>query len=657
MPANADPSSLLVGVDVGGTFTDLVAWDGECLSVAKRPSTPPEFERAVAEAVGALEAERVRLVHGSTVATNALLENKLGRAALVTTSGFEDILELGRQNRPDLYALHIEKPRPIIPRDLCFGVGGRIDASGEILESLDESAIAPLIETIQAAGVTDVAVCFLFSFANAAHEKRVGELLAAAGFRVSLSSEVAPEFREYERASTTAATAALRPIMGRYLERLGDQLPTTVSDLRILHGGGGTTSPDEATANAGRLVLSGPAGGAAGAALVAKTAGFENAIGLDVGGTSTDVALILNGRPDTRHEHEFAGVPVRLPMLDIHTVGAGGGSIAHLDAAGGLRVGPQSAGAVPGPACYGRGGTEPTVTDANLLLGRIPSNGTFGGLSLNVAAAEQAVGDLAKHLSLDMAATAEGIVRVAEQHMALAASRVTTSRGHDPRRLPIVGFGGAGGLHACAVAELVGSDTVILPPMAGVLSALGMVAAPDAADASRTVLPLDTAGVLDGDRLYAEYGRLNAKLFSHVPPETLAAVECFADCRFKGQSHELTVFVPKPGRKTIEDAFRAAYVRTYGKASLPADRPVEVVTLRLRRVGRSPQVTLPPIEPDPSPPAQMSELAHYRRAQLIAAGTASGPFVLADVDCTAFVPAGWAAMAQSNGIIICRRKG
>ena len=632
-----------IGVDVGGTFTDLVALDAGRLVVRKVPSTPPHFERAVVEAVEGVAIDRSHLIHGSTVATNALLERKLGRAALIMNKGFEDVLAIGRQSRPELYALHVVKPASVIPRELCFGIGGRLDCNGDEIEPLEEADVRRAVEVCRETGVTHVAICLLFSFANDVHERRVAQMVESAGLTASLSSVIAPEFREYERASTTAITASLQPKVEGYLSSLSKALPDSVKRLDILHGGGGTFTVDAACENAGRLLLSGPAGGAAGAAFLAKMAGFSDAIGLDVGGTSTDVTLITAGRPAAAFENDFDGLPVRLPMLDIHTVGAGGGSLIGLDAGGGLRVGPESAGADPGPACYGRGGRRPTVTDANLLLNRIPRDNVFGGIRLDVKAAEDALSSVAGKLNLSAVELAGGAVKLAEQAMALAILRNTAGRGRDPSKLPIVGFGGAGGLHACAVAEAVGSDTVILPPMAGVLSALGMVVAPNSADAARTVLSLDLAGKLDDNRIYSELGRLNASLIDDVPIDQVSAVESFADCRWRGQSHELTIRIHKPEREAIRVAFVDEYRRHFGDAKPPRSGEFEIVTLRLRRVGRTPSVELPTVKPV------------SQRGRLHAAGETCGPFVLVDDDCTAFIPAGWCATCDERGIVLCRR--
>ena len=647
--SDAAGGKMRVGVDVGGTFTDLVSWDGEGLRLEKLPSTPPDFEKGVAAAVSGVvnAADAADMIHGSTVATNALLERRGGPAALLVTEGFRDVLMIGRQNRPELYALEVRRPPPVIPRELCFEVPERTSPDGEPLRDVDDAAVDAAAREIASRGVRHVAVCLLFSFANAAHEKQVAEICRRHGLTVTLSSDVLPEFREYERANTTVVTAFLRPTVETYLGRLRETLPANVSDIRILHGGGGTFSVEDAAANAGRLTLSGPAGGVAGAALMARLAGEPNAVGFDMGGTSTDVALIRDGRPQFSNTHVFDGLPVALPMLDIHTVGAGGGSIASLDAGGALRVGPRSAGANPGPACYGRGGESPTVTDANVILGRIPAGASFGGLTLRPELAEQAFVPLAEKLGTDIRAAAEGVLKVVEQNMAGAVRAVTTRRGHDPRTMALVSFGGAGGLHACAVAQFLGMTRVILPPMAGVLSALGMVIAADSVDVSQTTLQLERRGKLDDSRLAAEFGRLNMRAIGRVPT---GKSEPLADCRWSGQSHELTVPVTRPSRDAIAASFAAVYRQTYGEP--PPDRGVEIVTLRLRRVGPEPAVTLPQIEPDAG---ERRDATVWTRPQLVHARAAAGPLLLVDPDATAFIPAGWSAKTADTGIVTASR--
>ncbi len=649
-------------MDVGGTFTDLVASDGETLSVVKVASTPPDFERGVIEAVGRVVggAEGVRVVHGSTVATNALLQRAGADAAFITTDGFRDMLLIGRQNRPELYALQVERHAPAIRAERCFTVAERVAADGSVVTPLTDEAVAELVDRLRAAEVEHVAVCLLFSFVNPDHERRIGAACEAAGMTVSLSCDVLPEFREYERASTTAVTATLRPTVARYLEKLDAGLPPAVGALRILHGGGGTLSPRNAAEQAGRLVLSGPAGGVMGAAFVARLAGFEDVIAYDMGGTSTDVALIRAGRPQWTTRHVIDGLPVGLAMFDIHTVGAGGGSVAYVDAGGALRVGPRSAGAVPGPACYGRGGAEPTVTDANLLLGRIPADSAFGdGMTLDRDAAALAVESLSLRIGKPMVETALGIVRVAEASMARAVRAVSSRRGHDPRRFALVSFGGAGGLHACAVAEGLEMRTVIVPPYCGVLSALGMVVAPSVADVGRTVAHL--RGSLDDARLAAEFDALDRQATEQVAEAEV--VEKYADARLVGQSHEVQVRLDDhPTRAGLEAAFFDGYRALYG--AVPAGRAVEVVTLRLRRIGPRPDLTLPAVEPSSGPPRRVQlvtadgserDAPAFTRAGLVALGETVGPLLLVDAEATAYVPPGWSAAGRADGTVVAGR--
>jgi len=668
-------------VDVGGTFTDLVAYDGERLKVIKIPSTPGEFHRAVIDAVGRVSDEgEVRIIHGSTVATNALLQRAGERIALITSEGFSDILLIGRQNRPLLYALKIERPKPIT--EDCFAVPERIDAAGAVVQPLDEAAVAKVVNEIIGREVKHVAVCLLFSFVNPDHENRVGEICRRAGLTVSLSHELLPEFREYERASTTAINASLRPTVEAYLQALEQGLSQTPSNahgtrsvgfessrnttLRIMHSSGGTLSPTQAATHAARLVLSGPAGGILGAAFVAKTAGFEDVITYDMGGTSTDVATILGGQPQWTTSTTIDGLPVALPMFDIHTVGAGGGSIAYVDEGGALRVGPKSAGAVPGPACYDRGGTEPTVTDANLILGRIlPDQFLGGAMSIRPDLAETAIALLAKQIGKSVIETALGILRIAEANMEAAIRAVTSRRGHDPRRFTLVSFGGAGGLHACNIATSLDIPRVLIPPYAGVLSALGMVVAPPVAESSKTVVHLGVE--LDDARLAAEYGQISGRTMETIPYEQTAATEAWADVRFKGQSHEIKIRVMRPGWDEISATFVAAYQAIYGQA--PANRDMEIVTLRVRRIGKSAEVKLPTLSSTGYQPVspiiehglvahatgEKSQASVFTRSDLLKNGPTPGPFLLIDPQATAYIPPNWTATAHDNGSIVAAR--
>ncbi len=467
-----------IGVDTGGTFTDVMADDGR---IVKTPSTPDDPGAAVRTGIRELGAGRPELLaHGSTVATNALLERKGGRVALVTTRGFADVIEIARQARPSLYDPFADRPVPLVPRELRLEVGGRLDAHGREIEPL-ELADVPTIPD----GVDAVAVCLLHADLSPAHERAVGQALAARGYDVTCSYEVSPEFREYERIVTTAANASLRPKCRPYLlglESLGDR-------VLVMTSAGGLVPISVAAELPVALLLSGPAGGVRAAAAAARACGTAHAVSFDMGGTSTDVCLIRDGVPAPASTREVAGLPIRFPSLDILTIGAGGGSIARLDSGGALVVGPQSAGADPGPACYGRGGTEPTVTDADLVLGRIPEGTELPGLGrLDIDAACAAI----ERAGL----TAEGIVRVVDANMERVVRVVTVERGVDARELALVAFGGAGPLHACAVAEALEMPAVLVPPRAGVLSAVGLVSAPPQRELVRSwPEPAEHAGI------------------------------------------------------------------------------------------------------------------------------------------------------------------
>ncbi|HZN68999.1 MAG TPA: hydantoinase/oxoprolinase family protein [Tepidisphaeraceae bacterium] len=651
-----------LGIDVGGTFTDVVAVEGDSLRVVKLPSTPPQFHRAVIESIRQATAghpsQTASVVHGSTVATNALLQRTGEPVAFVTTEGFRDMLLIGRQNRPSLYALRVQRPRPITPQENWFTVRERVDARGRVVEPLTDAEIARVAGEVTGKGLRHAAVCLLFSFVNPDHERRLGEALARAGVTVSLSSDVLPEFREYERASTTAINAALRPTVQDYLRALRDELPAQVSSLSIMHSGGGTLSATEAADRAAQLVLSGPAGGVIGAAYVARRAGFSDVITYDMGGTSTDVATVIGGRPQWTTSTRVDGLPIGLPVFDIHTVGAGGGSVAYLDAGGALRVGPRSAGAVPGPACYGRGGTAPTVTDANLVLGRILPDAFLGGaMRLHPELAHRALEPLAAATGKTVVEASLGIVRVAESNMGHAVRAVTARRGHDPRTFSLVTFGGAGGLHACALADALEIPRVVAPPYCGVLSALGMVVAPPVVDVSQTVVHLGPH--LDDARVAAECGKLNLLASERLANEHTAAVEVYADVRFLGQSHELKVRVERPQLASIEASFRGAYEALYGRC--PEGRPIEVVTLRLRRVGHEPALDLPPVERLAEGSASVTTACDaqgqprqtpvLRRGHLVGSHR-PGPLLIIDPEATTYVPAHWSAAGREDGTVV-----
>jgi N-methylhydantoinase A len=536
----------ILGVDVGGTFTDAVLLEDGRVSTAKVLTAPRQEESvlAAARAVGAGNVER--FAHGTTVATNALLEGKGARTAFVTNAGFEHLLHLRRQTRADLYRPCADWPEPLVPLDRCHGVRGRMGPDEE-LEPIDVSSL-PEIDA------DAVAVCLLHAYRDPAHERLVAAELTRRlpNARVVASHEVAPEFREYERASTTAADAYLGPVVSRYLDALAAACAAAgLPEPLVMRSSGGVATPAEAAAHPATILVSGPAAGVVGASRIAALAGIEDAIAFDMGGTSTDVCLISGGRAERASERTVSGLPIRLPTVDLHTVGAGGGSIVWRDAGGALRVGPQSAGANPGPACYGRGGTQPTVTDANLLLGRLPER-LAGGVELDGAAAERALE------GIDPA----GVIDVVNAEMLRALRVVSVERGHDPAGFALVAFGGAGALHACELAQELGMNTVLVPDVAGVLSALGLVAADERRDRVRSYLvPLAEAGELP------QAGE--------------------ADLRYAGQSFELTL----PLQDGLADAFHQAHVELYGFAE--REREIELVAVRTADVRRGPQLHLP----------------------------------------------------------------
>jgi N-methylhydantoinase A len=611
------PGRVRIGIDIGGTFTDLVTFDPQwgTIETFKRLSTPARPEEAVLQALAGLESGWHAIVHGSTVATNALLERKGAPTALVTTRGFRDLLQIGRQNRPALYDLLAAPPPLLVPERWCLEMDERVDHRGRVLVPLDPAEIDALIPFLKAEGVASVAVSFLFSFLHPAHEAAVAERLRAAGFFVSPSSEVLPEYREYERTSTAVVNAYVSPIMDDYLARLERALPRGA--LRIMQSNGGSISASEARRNGVRCILSGPAGGVVGARTVARQAGFERLITFDMGGTSTDISL-YDGELRVTAESTVGGYPLRIPILDIHTVGSGGGSIGAVDAGGALRVGPTSAGADPGPACYGRG-LVPTVTDANLVLGRLAADHFLGGtMRLDEGRAWEAVGRLGESMGLSAERCALGMVEVVNAHMERALRVISVERGHDPADFCLVAFGGAGGLHAADLARRLGIPQVLISPYASTLSALGMLTADVVKDYVQTVmLPGDTPHPVLSEQLKPLLERGAEELLSEgISPEGITA-EPLLDLRYRGQSYELTV--PFDGK--VMAAFHDAHRRAYGYAD-PAT-PLEIVNVRVRAVGHVPPPVipaLPPGGPDPS-----TALLDYRPVML-AEGGVTVPF-------------------------------
>ncbi len=672
-----------VGIDVGGTFTDFVLFDARShrLDYFKIPSTkPPELGvlagfRELSDRLRIPPSEIERVVHGTTVATNALLEHKWGKTALITTEGFRDVLEIGRQDRPKLYDWFTDRPEPLVPRALRFEVPERVDAHGQIVCPLDESHVFELIPTLRELNVEAVAVCLLFSYLNPAHERRVREILERElDAPIALSCEVLPEVREYERTSTTVMSAALQPVVGAYVERLARQLRElgVEAPLEILQSNGGLVSAERAARHAEGLLYSGPAGGVAGAQHIATLAGLPNLITLDMGGTSTDVSLIVRGHAAQRVESDLTGYRVRVPMVDVHSVGAGGGSIAWLDTGGALRVGPQSAGADPGPVCYGLG-EEPTVTDAHLVLGRFDPEGALGGRTLNLERAHRTIFErIAEPLGMSVEEAALGILEIADAHMERAVRVITVERGHDPREYTLLAFGGAGPLHAASLAERLGVRRALIPAAAGVLSALGALAAYLRHDHVQTILrplrevePRDIIEVFERLRCEAE-GELHSAFIEQTEHRP------WVELRYRGQAYELLLEVgesiwteglSRGGLLELETRFHAEHRRLYGYAL--EEHPVEIVSLRLESLGRTPNPALQLWEPEAQRPPQprtrrkvhFAEIGVllcpvFARESLPSGAALAGPAVIEGRESTALLPPGWQAKVDGAGNLI-----
>jgi len=630
-----------IGIDAGGTFTDFVIIheDGrlESFKVRSNPSAPDKVILAgIRRAAGG---GRVEVVHGSTVATNAFLERKGAKTAFITTDGFADLVAIGRQNRPELYNLTPKLRPPLIPATLCFGVRERTYSGGAIGLKPAAAELRRLRRKLVAAGVESVAICFLHSYQNSANEKAAAAILAA-GFYRSVSHELVPEYREYERASTTIVNAYVGPLMDRYLAKLESH------DISVMQSNGGHISAAEARQQAVRTILSGPAGGVVGATAVARAGGFTHVLGFDMGGTSTDVSL-ADGRPRLTTEGSIGGFPIRVPVLDIHTVGAGGGSLARVDEGGLLRVGPESAGADPGPACYGKG-DRATVTDAHVVLGRIAAGQFLGGeMRIDVGRAKSAVDRIARQLSLSTVAAGEGILRVANANMERAIRVVSVERGHDPRDFALVAFGGCGGLHACEIAVELGIGTVIVPQMAGSLSALGMLLADRVRDYSAAAL--DRAGI------EGRFLELENKARQDMPG---CRLERSADLRYVGQSYELNVAWKS---RDFAKPFHQEHHKVYGYSD--AGRAVEVVTVRVKAVIR---VTKPAIRRDAASTGKSEKARRIRiggkwvMAPIFNRGELGnrakrGPALVLDYGSTTLIPAGWHFLLDQAGNLVVRQ--
>ena len=672
-----------VGIDTGGTFTDFIYERNGRLDLFKLPSTPSDPSLAIqkglqqiAELTGCTP-EQFRVVHGTTVGTNALLQRRGARTVLITTAGFEDVLVIGRQARPELYNLDAIKPQPLVGDDLRLGIHERVVASGEVLETLTDDEITRIREAVSKTGAESVAICLLFSFLHPQHEERIAKSLASFNVPLSISSKILPEYREYERTSTVVINAYLQPLMGTYLDRItrstimqSTKHKAAGSQFRVMQSSGGSVSADLAAQEPVRTILSGPAGGVVGALRAAKEAGFKNVITFDMGGTSTDVALCDEGAIRTTNEAVVAGLPVAVSVMDIHTVGAGGGSIARVDEGGSLRVGPESAGADPGPACYG-GSFLPTVTDAHVVLGHFGGVGLLGGdFYLDEKRSKIAIGQLAdamstasgKHCSIEYAA--EGVLAVANTNMERALRHISVERGHDPRQFALLPFGGAGGLHAYDLARALRIPTIIVPKAGGTLSALGVLAADVIKDQSRTVM-LSPANPQDKRQLERTFRELEREAKRVLKAEGFANArqrhERSLAMRYRGQSFELEIPI---GRGDVTKSFHRAHRDRYGYAQ---DSEVEIVSARLRSLGlvddlprqsigraRQSRTVVPARKHTARMNGKKMSVAVYKREELPAGVALQTPCIVSEYSATTLIPERTNASIDRYGNLIVR---
>lgn len=659
---------MLVGVDIGGTFTDLVLSIDGRLRIHKLLSTPANPAQAMLTGLDTITPDGLQslrhVAHGSTVATNAILERKGAKTALITTQGFRDILSIGRQNRPELYALHPTIPAPLIPRELCYEVPERLDFHGNVLQDLDMKALDKVLDDISKQDVDAIAVCFLYSFINPLHEEKVRKRIIERGiledWQVALSTEVLPEFREYERTSTTALEAYVRPVMAHYVTSLHESLPDATT-LRIMKSDGGVMHAERVKEQAVNTALSGPAAGVIGAFHLAKLAGFDHIITLDMGGTSTDVSL-CPGKPQLSQSSEIDGLPLRARLLDIETIGAGGGSIARVDAGGALRVGPDSAGADPGPIIYGRKGKQITVSDANAILGRLDSDHFLGGtMSLDLKSARKAFKQLANDMNMNEVEAAKGVIDVANVNIDRALRRVSVARGYDPRDFTLVAFGGAGPLHACELADRLGITRVLIPRYPGVLCALGLLVADVQVDDSLPILVRANRGIVA--RLRAMQAELLAIGREELRREGIEDDEMqfqiYLDMRYVGQAHEITI----PFASDIISDFHTAHAQAYGH--FMEDKPIEIVNMRLQAIG---EITKPDLSPESPKNAPIEEaylgdkksplggiMALYNRDALSPGIRFSGEALVFQLDSTVYLAQGWSARVDGYRNLICEK--
>jgi N-methylhydantoinase A len=673
-----------LAVDIGGTFTDLALEHRGTRVTAKVLTTPDAPEQGVLTGVAEIlrrasvaPGDITLLIHGTTLATNAIIERRGARTGLITTEGFRDVLAMGNESRYDQYDLDIVLPEPLIPRNLRLPVPERLDRSGAVLLPLNEDAVRARVRELLDAGVASIAVGFLHAFVNPAHERRVRDIIAemAPGIAVSLSSDVSPEMREWERFSTTASNAYVQPLIAGYLGRLETALRDAglAAPILLMLSGGGLTTLATARRFPIRLVESGPAGGAIFAAHIARSCGLPRALSFDMGGTTAKICLIDGFTPQTGRSFEVArigrfrkgsGLPLRIPVIEMVEIGAGGGSIARPQL-GTIQVGPDSAGSQPGPVCYGRGGTEPTVTDANLVLGYLnPENFAGGSLRLDLEAARRAIAEkVARPLGLSPEEAAWGIHAMVNLNMELATRVVSIERGFDPRRLALVATGGSGPVHGCRLVQALGIDTAILPAASGVASAIGLLVAEIKFDVSRTFLGrLDALEPATVEALFAEMAEEAAAVIRDSTGQEPVRLEREVDLRYVGQGYELTV--PFASLETVRATFEEVYARRYGMAS--PDEPVEATTWRLTAFGRRAPVELPAFEPGPAPRPTYrrayfpehegwTDTAVYRRERLTAGTELCGPAIVEERESTTVLPPGFSATVDRLGNLIARR--
>lgn len=669
------PTQLLLGIDAGGTFTDFVLVRLEykaSIEVYKTLSTPDAPERAIIDGIRAMGLEphladgSLRLVHGSTVATNAVLEGKLARTAFITNHGFADMLQLARQTRPELYALETPAVPPPVPRELCFEIGGRVAADGSVVSPLAESDIDKLVAQLEQQEPEAIAINLLFSFLDDRFERKIEAAIhAMEGERfVSRSSAVLPEYKEYERGIATWLNAALGPVISRYLNELLKNLSGTA--LQVMQSSGETMSANSAAQSAVNLLLSGPAGGLTAIAYLSEQLNKARFISFDMGGTSTDVAL-LDGAIRTSNESTIARYPIAVPMVDMETIGAGGGSIAYVDTGGMLQVGPRSAGANPGPACYDKGGEEPTVSDANLVLGRLQLDAALAGdLELNLEAARASIEPLALQIGMSIEETALGIIDIANEHMAKAIRLISVNKGFDPKDFVLASFGGAGGLHVCALAEAMGMSDAIVPVHGGVLSALGMVVAEQGRQFSKTLNHQAQEQEVQGEtqqQIEKQFLQLESQGVEQLALEGLSrsalTSKRSADLRYQGQSYTLNV-----DWHSLSDAltaFEHLHQQRYGYTH---DVPIELITIRVQVSAQSIPFDLPRLNREQTCNNNLhckvygeTESAKLvARSDLQAEDAISGPAIITEYSATTFVASGWAARVDEFGNLVLHRK-